>query len=175
MKLKNLFFKVLFTIIILLIICVFINTKEYFISTQMNLNQTNNNGITYETIPIKKSVIEAQKEINLILTQQPIKFKNNSFLLEDNRTINKIISILNATIGDIAILVVSHSNSNKSRSFNRKLTQKRADIIASYIKEKYHVKFINAIGYGKEFPLSKENNSTNNRIKIYLKRIYNDF
>jgi len=122
-----------------------------------------------------KTVSEAQQEINSLLIDYPIKFLDNNFVLENNTTINDIVSILNQTIGDIAIKVASYSDNNQTASNNRKLTQKRADSVASYIKNRYNTKIITAIGYGKEFPLSKEDNRTDNRIEIYLRRINNDF
>ncbi|HHB94688.1 MAG TPA: hypothetical protein ENK88_06055 [Campylobacterales bacterium] len=173
MKSKNLFLVILLITISLILLCIWLHQKKHI---KLNNNQ---NSIVYEPIPIpiKKTIPEAQQEINLILLHHPIKFVDNSFLLEDNKTINNIISILNQTIGDVAIKVASHSDNNQTASYNRKLTQKQADTIASYIKKKrYNTKFIIAIGYGKEFPLPKEDNkTTSSRIEIYLRRINDDF
>jgi len=164
MKSKKLFWVILFIIISLILLCVWM--------TQNNKHET-----LYEPIPIpiKKTITEAQQDINSLLVYNPIKFLDNGYLLESNKTINSIVSILNQTIGDISIKVTSYSNNSKTASYNRKLTQKRADSVASYIKSRYNTKFITAIGYGKEFPLSKEDNRTDNRIEIYLRRIKNDF
>ena len=176
MKSKNLFLVILFITISLILLCIWIDKNRHLELQNIELNG-NNNKIVYETIPIpiKKTVSEAQQEINSLLIDHPIKFLDNSFVLENNKTINDIVSILNKTIGDIAIKVASHSDNNQTASNNRKLTQKRADTIASYIKNRYNTKFITAIGYGKEFPLPKEDNRTNSRIEIYLRRINNDF
>jgi len=176
MKSKKLFLLILFITIFLILLCVWIDKTRHFEFRNIELN-SNKNKIVYEPIPIpiKKTLPEAQQEINSLLIYHPIKFVDNSFLLENNKTINDIVSILNQTIGDISIKIASHSDSNQTASNNRKLTQKRANTIAEYIKNNYHTKFITAIGYGKEFPLPTEDNRTNNRIEIYLRRINNDF
>ncbi|MCK4442582.1 MAG: OmpA family protein [Sulfurovaceae bacterium] len=175
MKSKKLFIAVLIILISLLLsIWIFQENHLEFKDVEFDANK---NKILYEPIPIsiKKTISEAQQEISLLLIHNPIKFLDNSSLLEDNKTINDIVSILNKTVGDIAIKVTSHSDNNQTASYNRKLTQKRADTIASYIKNRYKTKFITAIGYGKEFPLYKDNNKTrSSRIEIYLRRI-NDF
>jgi len=168
MKPRKLFLSILFITIFLILLCVWIQKKEYF-----DCQSTTDYKPVY--ISVKKTILEAQKEINSLLLQEPIKFSDKDYKLEDNKTLDNIISILNSTVGDMAIMVASHSDSSGSSSFNRKLTQKRADTIVSYINKRCHVKFINAIGYGEEFPLSKEENRTDNRIEIYIKRIYNDF
>jgi len=164
MKSKKLFWMILFIIISLILLCVWII-------------QNNKHKTLYEPIPIpiKKTMLEAQQDINKLLIHNSIKFLNNGYILENNKTINSIVSILNQTVGDIAIKVASYTNNSKTASYNRKLTQKRADNVASYIKSRYNTKFITAIGYGKEFPLSKEDNRTDNRIEIHLRRINNDF
>jgi len=176
MKSKNLFLVILFITISIILLCIWIHNNKHLKSLNIELNGSKNK-IIYEPIPIsiKKTVSEAQKEINSLLIDYPIKFLDKSFVLENNKTINDIVSILNQTIGDISIKVASHSDSNQTASYNRKLTQKRADNIASYIENRYNSKIITAIGYGKEFPLPKEDNRTNNRIEIYLRRINNDF
>ena len=177
MKSKNLFLVILFMIISLILLCIWIHQKNHLEFKNIEFG-SNKNKIVYEPIPIpiKKTVSEAQEEINLLLIYHPIKFLDNNFLLEDNKTINDIVLVLNQTVGDIAIKVASHSDNNQTASYNRKLTQKRADTIASYIKNRYKTKFITAIGYGKEFPLPKEDNrTTSSRIEIYLRRINNDF
>jgi len=164
MKAKKLFLFILLIIIFLCFGCIFFEYKKLKIRSNIDTG--------YKNVPIKRTLKEAQKEINLLLLTHPIKFINNGYLLEDNKTVNKIVFILNNTIGDMIIKVVSHSDTNGSNSYNRKLTQKRADNIASYIKQRYNPKLINAIGYGEEFPLPKDSNRSNNRIEIYLKRIY---
>jgi len=176
MKSKKLFLVILFTTISIILLCIWLHNNKHLKFQNIELSD-NKNKIIYEPIPIpiKKTVSEAQQDINSLLIHHPIKFLDNSFVLDNNKTLNDIVSILNQTIGDIAIKVASHSDNNQTASNNRKLTQKRADSVASYIKNRYNTKFITAIGYGKEFPLAKEDNRTDNRIEIYLRRINNDF
>jgi hypothetical protein len=166
MKIKKIFWLILLFVIFLAIGCI-------VWSLQNNHQKTYIKGqLRYEDIPIKKTITESQKDINKLLLTHPIKFIKKGDILEENQTLIKIVSILNNTIGDMVIRVESYSDSNGSNSFNRKLTQKRADNIASFIQKGYKAKFIDAIGYGEEFPLPKDSNKSNDRIEIYLKRIY---
>jgi outer membrane protein OmpA-like peptidoglycan-associated protein len=174
MKAKDIFLTVSFITILLILLCVFIH------------NQNNRDNRVVETpsplifpkvidkIQLKiKTVEELEKEINKILTEEPIVSLDAN---KSNKTLDKIVSIIKETNRNIVIKIISYSDINSSRSYNRAITQQRSDAIAEYIKERHNVRFIYSIGYGKEF-LSKENNKTDNRIytKIYLRRIKNDF
>ncbi len=175
MKRKKLFIIILFIIFILIIICLFINKKENFkkIPTPIPIHKS----IKREDIIIK-SISELQQEINSFLKKEPINFSPNSTELNSSskKRIDKIISILKQIDKNIAIEIISYSDTNGTRSFNHKLTQKRSNAIAEYIKGKYDMKYIYAIGYGKEFSLSKNsNNRKNTNIEINIKRIKNDF
>jgi len=54
---------------------------------------------------------------------------------------------------------------------NLKLSQKRANALKDYFREKCTLPLIIAIGYGEELPLTKESNRSNRRVEIHLKRI----
>ncbi len=125
----------------------------------------------------RKSISDIQKEIDLLLSREPILFMNNSSSLdnnlsESNITLKKIVMLLKSVNQEIMIKISTHSDEKGSRSHNRELSQKRADMIAKYIKQQYKAKFISAIGYGEEFPLPKEsNNSSNRRVEILLREV----
>ena len=173
MKRKKLFIIVLSITLILLIICILMHKKEQNIPTPIPIHKP----IDKEEV-IKKSISELQQEINSFLKKEPINFSPNSTELNSSskKRIDKIISILKQIDKNIAIEIISYSDMNGSRSFNHKLTQKRSNAISEYIKGKYDIKYIYAIGYGKEFLLSKDSNKTENMsTEINIKRIRNDF
>ncbi len=128
--------------------------------------------------PLVRTVEEGQSDLNLLLSSCPLSFDDNSSSFDLNQSENQerlaiLLLILESIDEDIALTVVSHSNSDGSRSYNRKRTQKRADTLAQYIREHYSASYINSIGYGEEYPLTLDKNSTrsNERIEIYLQRI----
>ncbi len=182
MKPKYIFLTLFFTTILLILLCILINKKDTF--SFKNFNKIVD---TPTPIPIhkevdrveviKKTLPQIQKEINTILLKKPIIFFSNSYNLtkESNKTLNSIISIIKQIDNNIVIKIASYSDNNRSRSYNRLLTQKRSDTISNYIKRRCNARFIYSIGYGKEFS-SKDNNRTKGtRTEIYLKRIRNDF
>ncbi len=183
MKPKFIFLVIFLTTIFLILLCILINKKD-------SISFKNFNTIINTPIPIpilkkvnrvcvmKKSLPQIQNEIDTILVKQPIIFLDNNYSLtkESNKTLDSIVSIIKQIDNNIVIKIISYSDSNRSRIYNRILTQKRSDAISSYIKNRYSVRFIYSIGYGKEFLFSKDNNGTmGTHTEIYLKRIRNDF
>jgi len=119
----------------------------------------------------QRSLEFAQAKINQILTDNPIKFNKNSFLLENNssrqnyQTLAKIIDVLNNLKEKAILEIKTHTTTNGSKQFNLKLSQKQADQLKSYIKGRSNIVFISAIGYGKEIKNEKK------YIKLNLKRV----
>jgi len=187
MKPKNIFLLVLLVTILLIILCILIHKKDdiFFKNFNTIVNTTPTpmpiSKVMDKVKIVKKTLPELQKEINNILFKQPILFLDNSYSLDNNisnnsQTLDTIISFIKQIDKNIVIKIISYSDSNSSRSYNRELTQKRSDAISDYIKKRYVVKFIYAIGYGKEFSYSKDTNRTKGvGTEIYLKRIRNDF
>jgi len=118
------------------------------------------------------TIKEAQYKINTLLVNNPIVFPINVTgvsTIENNQSLNSIVGLLKRVESNIFITIESHTDLQGTNSKNRILSQKRAESILSFIKTKYPSNSIEAIGYGEEFPLSKEKNSTiNRRIEITL-------
>ncbi len=138
-------------------------------------------GKTFIKKPLRRTIEEGQDHVNLLLRSCPFSVDTNISHFDTNQSDNQeilsiLLTILESVEEDMALTVVSHSDSNGSRSYNRKRTQKYADILAQYIREHYPASYINAIGYGEEFPLVLERNSTksNERIEIFLQRIISE-
>ncbi len=131
-------------------------------------------------IPLR-SLEMAQNRIKLILKKEPIYFEPNSISLEQNNsvrgvpnknkvTLKKILNILNHLDEDAILVISTHTNMQGTKQYNLKLSQKRADILKSYFRERCTLPLIVAMGYGKEIPLDK-NKKNNRRVVIDLKRI----
>jgi outer membrane protein OmpA-like peptidoglycan-associated protein len=183
MKSKNLFLVILVITILLFLLCLWLNKKEinlFFDDLEQPRQERPTPLPIHKPTPklkVKKSIVQVQNEIDAILAKEPITFLDNGYLLDNNiKTLDKIIFAIKEIDENIAIKVASHSDINGSSSYNRKLTQKRSNVISDYIKKRSGIKFINAIGYGREFLLSKDKNQTvKSRTKIYLIRIRDDF
>ncbi len=173
MKRKKLFIIILFITFMLIIICILFDKKQHKIPAPIPIYKSIKKEET-----VSKSISELQKEIDNFLKREPINFLSKSTELNSTskKRIDKIISILKQTDKNIAIEIISYSDINGSRTFNHKLTQERSNVILKYIKERYNIKYIYAIGYGKEFLFSKDSNKTENiGTKINIKRIRNNF
>jgi len=115
---------------------------------------------------------EAQYKINTLLLNNPIVFpskESNVLSMENNQSLNKIVELLKRVKSNVFVIVSAHTDLEGTNRKNRILSQKRAESISSFIKSKYPSNTIESIGYGEEFPLSKEKNVTlNRRIEITL-------
>ena len=143
---------------------------------------------------ITQTIEEAQEKLERLLLTHPLLFlpnsallnynKSNKIPLDNNKTVtyteenntkilDEVVSILKSVSTDIALTITAHSEIEGKNSYNRQLSQKRADSVYQYLQAQHPVKFMNAIGYGEEFPLSREENRTilNRRIEIELKKI----
>ena len=141
-----------------------------------------------------RTIEQAQEELDALFLAHPILFLPNSALLnynkpknilvdsnktatyiEENNTqiLGEVVSILKSVPDKMALTITAYSEIEGKNSYNRQLSQKRADSIYQYLQTEYPTRFINAIGYGEEFPLLTEENGTllNGRIEIELKRI----
>ena len=133
-------------------------------------------------IPIRNTKT-AQKKIEKILISNPISFEGNSSILEQNLSkleINKnyvslarIIEVLNNLNEKIILKIKTHTNKKRfSKKYNLKLSQERADIIKSYIKERSNIIFISSIGYGKEITFMKSKKRLKQApLTLHLQRI----
>jgi len=129
---------------------------------------------------LQRTIPEAEEKIHRILKKNPIEFNpasisidNTSHGLNKNRvTLKDIIDVLNNIDGDVVLSISTHTDINGSSSQNLKLSQKRADVIKAYIRERSQILLITSIGYGEELPLPKNTkHMLNRRVEINLKRI----
>ncbi|MCH9813517.1 MAG: OmpA family protein [Epsilonproteobacteria bacterium] len=114
-----------------------------------------------------------QSQINDLLTKNPIYFEFNSEILtpQSQEILDQIIATLNTS--DLKTLrVEGHTDSGGSASYNKTLSQKRANSVKEYlISNGLQTLNIKAIGYGEERPISADPKETiNRRVEIHLEQ-----
>ena len=110
-------------------------------------------------VPIRTLAL-AQKEIDRLLDNNITKV-----------TLTNLVKVLN-NLDEEAILIIStYFDKNGSKAYNLELSQKRADILQKYFRERTSLPLIVAIGYGKAIPFKKEDKRDYRQIQINLKRI----
>jgi len=121
---------------------------------------------------LQRNVLEAEKEIQILLYKKPIKFDATAVSIRDKITLKRLINILNNINEDVVLSIATHTDKDGSSQQNLKLSQERADMLKEYIRERTQIVLITSIGYGEELPLPKTTkNLTNRRVEINLKRI----
>jgi len=124
----------------------------------------------------QRSIKFAQEKINKVLVDTPISFDTNSYLLDNNssnhrenyQTLASIVDVLNNLKEKAILEIKTHTNKKGSKQLNLKLSQKRADILKTYINNRSQIVFISAIGYGEEIQHKKDEKKY---LEITLKRI----
>ncbi len=191
LKRKKLFLSLLALLILLVGICIFLiitESKKEPLQNEIPKQDTTISPLETKVLPkpqkelansnrhttptVFKSLVDAQEEISKLLQQNPLLFDANSSLLESRESADLIIEILNSLEErQVAIIVHSYYDKSDSRIENRKISQRRADLLVAYIDEYYSAFFINAIGYGSEFSFENNNTKKKTRIEITLQRI----
>lgn len=115
-----------------------------------------------------------EEKITILLKDNPIYFQiNSSTIHEDSQKgLMKIFGALKELPRGTVVTVEGHTDAIGNASFNKKLSQKRADSVKFYLKKGglNHLT-IKSKGYGEEKPLvSNPNDKKNRRVEINLKR-----
>ncbi len=125
-----------------------------------------------EPVTKSKIKIDTQAEISELLKTNPIYFEHNSANItnESKATLDKILNLLKTNVSDLK--VEGHTDSIGKASYNKYLSQKRADSVKKYLQTVGNYKGnIEAIGYGEEQPISNNTrDKINRRVEIYLKK-----
>lgn len=119
------------------------------------------------------SIKQTQNEISKLLKENPILFEfNSSNITQKSKNIlDQIIDILKG-YDSIELTVEGHTDSGGSDTYNKMLSQKRAEAVKNYLKtHDKNDRKIKAIGYGEEKPISSNpREKINRRVEIHLKR-----
>lgn len=116
---------------------------------------------------------KTQKEINRLLKVNPVYFRYNSdkLTLNANGILTKVIVTLKDTkIDEVSLRVEGHTDSGGDTTYNKTLSQKRAESVKKYLLENgLQDMQIEAKGYGEERPITENpKNTANRRVEIYL-------
>jgi outer membrane protein OmpA-like peptidoglycan-associated protein len=124
-------------------------------------------------VEVKPSVEQIQEEINSLLRTNPIYFEFNSQKLtqESKDTLDNILQLLE-NVENIQLSVEGHTDSRGYATYNKALSQKRAEVVKNYLLSNGNsIRKIQAIGYGEERPITDNpREKVNRRVEIHLKR-----
>ena len=144
---------------------------------KINLQKGNPQNIRVALEPIEISVRK-----NLLRTQTPIQFPNKSAKLElsSYHVLNDLSYLLQTSPSITKIQIGCYTDSIGSKRANQSLTQKRADMLATYLeKNGIDPNRIEAIGYGETHPIAsninKKGRDQNNRTVIRVVQQDNQF
>jgi OOP family OmpA-OmpF porin len=114
---------------------------------------------------------KVQKDINYILKKSPVYFKFDSDKLTSKgiKTLNKILKILKKENAKFELMIEGHSNAIGNETYNKKLSQKRAESVKKYLLKHYKNLKITAKGYGSKKPCTKNpKDKKNRRVEIII-------
>jgi OOP family OmpA-OmpF porin len=118
------------------------------------------------------SVDTTQNEISQLLKTNPIYFEFNSARItpQSKEILDRVNALLQGS--NVQLIVEGHTDAGGEASYNKQLSQKRADSVKSYLLNNGNQNTqIDAIGYGEEQPISNNpKDKINRRVEIHLKR-----
>ncbi len=119
------------------------------------------------------AVDNTQDEINRLLKANPVYFELNSAKItpQSKKILDSVIALLQKS-NTAGLKVEGHTDSGGKASYNKRLSQKRAESVKSYLLNNSNATMqIEAIGYGEELPISSNTkDKINRRVEIHLKR-----
>ena len=114
-----------------------------------------------------------QKSINKILKSKHIYFKSGSHIITKNsqKVLREIIKLINSLDSNFEVIVIGHTNAVGKESYNKILSQKRAESVKKYLLKHSKKKItIIAKGYGSSKPFTKNpKDKKNRRVEIIIK------
>ena len=154
-------------------------SKEPISETNVVKEEVSNEPIS-ETNIVKEEVLnnedkikEAQAKVNSLLESTVINFQLNSSKIvpSSQKVLDNIIEIINNLNTEINIDISGHTDASGSASYNKTLSQKRADSVKNYlIKHNLNARKFGSIGYGEEKLIFAPNDKRNRRVDITLQK-----
>ena len=115
----------------------------------------------------KRNIANTQQKIDTLLKSNPIYFEKGSdqITLDSKKILDRIIDIVNKTSEEIERMrIAGHTDASGSATYNKRLSQKRAESVRDYlIEKKIKVPTLEAVGYGEEKPLTANPYAKENR------------
>ena len=126
----------------------------------------------------KRNAIECQEFLDQTISSKKIHFKFNSYKISSDSyaLLDKIADAI-SSCGDLdgnIVEIGGHTDSRGKASYNRWLSQKRAESVMTYlIKKGINQNELRAIGYGEDYPIAdnktSEGRAMNRRIEFKIK------
>lgn len=119
-----------------------------------------------------KAVLESKRDIDDAISNVQFGSNSDSLTPESKLELDKAVILL-GTGTAVSVEVQAHSDNTGSASYNKKLSQKRAESVVSYLTAKgIAADRMSAIGYGEENPVADNNTKTgraqNRRVEFVL-------
>lgn len=189
MKANSLFLLFLFSSLLLIVLCLFLYATPLYEHRLEVIRLSKIQKVCMKAYSRKRdkhiyiySFNQAQQRIKTLLLKNPIEFLPDSASIDINHSVQReanqtkvtlahIVKILETIDEKVALTIAVYTDKEGTKQHNLKLSQERADKLKNYINKKIKISFISSIGYGEAFPLRPDNNGTNRRVEIELKRI----
>ena len=99
---------------------------------------------------------------------------NSSSLTEPSKIALNEVAALLTKYDEVQVQVQAHSDNTGSASYNKKLSQKRAESVVQYLVDKnIEISRLEPVGYGEEQPIANNNSpegrAKNRRVEFVLK------
>jgi OOP family OmpA-OmpF porin len=120
----------------------------------------------------KDKLEEAQSKIDTLLENSVINFQFNSSKIvpSSQKVLDHIVEIVNGlNIEEVKLNIAGHTDASGSASYNKQLSQQRADSVKTYLlKKSIHAQKLTSTGYGEERLIFAPNDKQNRRVEITL-------
>jgi len=119
-----------------------------------------------------------QENINNILKNKPIYFEFGSDKISSSgkEALDNILALIKNSNKRYNVTIEGHTNAVGKESYNKVLSQKRAEAVKKYIiKNSKNIQNISAVGYGSQKPITKDpKDKQNRRVNIKIQEVKND-
>jgi outer membrane protein OmpA-like peptidoglycan-associated protein len=111
----------------------------------------------------------------LVLRLGEVLFDFDSAVLKKDarETINTIINILKQRYPDRELIVEGHTDNAGTRQYNKSLSERRAESVAKYLRDRQEFEKLSFRGLGQEQPIAdngtKDGRKKNRRVEIIIK------
>ena len=154
------------------------NPLEKSMKTALNSDYSGSYNITGpEKVVAVSTALSCQNKFKELLSGQKIHFEYNKANIkrESYRLLNSLIEVSNGCPDDV-IVIEGHTDSDGSKAYNQKLSNRRANAVKNYfVKKGVSKRRIEAIGYGEIHPVAtnktKAGKEKNRRIEFKIKGV----
>lgn len=162
----------------------YISTEEKKITLLKNLKanlNTTYSGTYVIDVPevkvLEPVVVSCQEQFKVLMKENKINFEYDKAIIKSNsyQLLDELVVIFHDCQNDV-IVVEGHTDSDGSKSYNQRLSERRANAVREYfIKKGVDSKGLESIGYGETKPIALNDTSAgkekNRRIEFIIKGV----